>query len=237
VLSLTSRTLTAQHAHERDQAARRIMTLDGEPRGDHSLGDARGREPQLAVHPLAKSPAIRLPYPDEIVHLHARVLVLEETRHDEIVPGSDWDHAIQVAQLAAEVAERQHQPAPEDEPARHALKDALEIRLALEMGKRVAHADGQRDALRREPRHVADVARDRLDRQAARTSCQLVEKLPTEVDRQYPIAKAREGDRLKPGAATEIDGERARRRRRDAQSLEQRALLRRLTSKSPNMRE
>jgi len=61
VRALTSRASTAEYAHERDEAARRIVTLDGEPCGDHSLGDARGREPQLAVHPLAKSPAIRLP--------------------------------------------------------------------------------------------------------------------------------------------------------------------------------
>src|SRR5439155_984862 len=89
VPALTSRPRTPQDADERDHPRRRFVTLDGEPSGGETGRHARGREPQLAVHALAESPPIRLPYPDEVVHLHRGGLVLEKAGHDEVVPRAE----------------------------------------------------------------------------------------------------------------------------------------------------
>src|SRR3989454_12247339 len=134
---------------------------------------------------LADAPAVLLPDPDEVMHLHGAGLVLEEAGHDELVRSVERDHSIQVAQLSAEIAKREHEPTTSDESRRHAVEDAREVGLALEMRERVAHADGQLDRRRHKLRDVADVAGDRPDRQAARPVPQLSEEPLTDVDGQY----------------------------------------------------
>ncbi|HEU4369524.1 MAG TPA: tetratricopeptide repeat protein [Methylomirabilota bacterium] len=92
---------------ERDHPGRRRMTLDGEPRSLEPRGHGIGPEAQLAVGALAQAPAVRLAHPDEIVHPHTGGLVLQETRHDQVVGGQERDEAIEPLQLSAEVAERE----------------------------------------------------------------------------------------------------------------------------------
>src|SRR5439155_20052558 len=196
---------TIQVAYVRDLTRRRFVTFDGEASLGETVLHARGGEPQLAVHALTESPPIRLPYPDEIVHLHRGGLVLEKARYDEVVPRAERDHPIEVPQLAAEVAEREHEPPAGHEPPRYAVEDAIEVGLALQMRERIAHADDQLDARWHEPSHVADVARDRLDGQTARPVPQLGEESLTEVDGQHPKAEPRQRDGLDAIAAAETD--------------------------------
>jgi hypothetical protein len=93
------------------------------------------------------------------------------------------------------------------------------------MRERVAHADGQLDRRRHKLRDVADVAGDRLDRQAARSIPQLSEEPLTEVDGQYLEAETRQRDGLEAGAAAEIHGRRGAVPGGDAQTFQQSVLL------------
>src|SRR3989441_1548303 len=160
--------LAHRDTDERDHPSRGLVPLDGEPRLLEAYRHGLGGEPQLTVDALAEAPAVLLPDPDEVVHLHGAGLVLEEAGHDELVRSVERDHSIQVAQVSAEIAKREREPTTSDESRRHAVEDAREVGLALEMRERVAHADGQLDRRWHKLRDVADVAGDRLDRQAAR---------------------------------------------------------------------
>lgn len=93
------------------------------------------------------------------------------------------------------------------------------------MGQRVAHAHDQLDCCRGERGDVADVARDRLDRQAARALRQFGEEPTTEVDGQHLEAEARQRDGLESGATAEVHRHAALRHDGDAEPLEQRLLL------------
>ena len=207
-LTRTARDLGTALAHrdtdERDHPSRGLVPLDGEPRLLEAYRHGLGGKPQLTVDALAEAPAVLLPDPDEVMHLHGAGLVLEEAGHDELVRSVEGDHSIQVAQLSAEIAKREHEPTTSDESRRHAVEDAREVGLALEMRERVAHADGQLDRRWHKLREVADVAGDRLDRQAARPVPQLGEEPLAEVEGQYLEAETRQCDGLEAGAAAEI---------------------------------
>src|SRR5262249_60864860 len=159
-------TLAAGDTDERDHPSRGLVPLHCESRSLEARGHGVGREPQLAIKPLAEAPAARLPDPDEVVDFHGAGLVLEKTAHDELVVGTDRNHAIEVSQFSAEVAEREHEPTTGGESRSRALEDPGQIGLAFEMRERIAHADDKLDLLRHELGDVADVAGDRLDRQA-----------------------------------------------------------------------
>jgi hypothetical protein len=217
--------LARRDTDERDHPSRSFVPPDGEPRLLEAYGHGLEGEPQLTVDTLAKAPAVLLPDPDEVVDLHGARLVLEEAGHDELVRGIERDHSIQVAQLSAEIAKREHEPTTSSESRRHAFEDAREVGLVLEMRERVAHADGQLDRGRHKLRDVPYVAGDRLDRQTARPVPQLGEEPLTEVDGQHLEAQTRQCDGLEAGAAAEIYGRRGAVAGGDAQSFQQRLLL------------
>ena len=211
-LTRTARGLGTALAHrdtdERDHPSRGLVPLDGEPRLLEAYGHRLGGEPQLTVDALAETPAVLLPDPDEVVHLHGAGLVLEEAGHDELVRGVERDHSIQVAQLPLRSRNVSTSRPPATSRAATPSKTRVRSASRLEMRERVAHADGQLDGRRHKLRDVADVADDRLDRQAARPVPQLGEERLTEVDGQHPEAQTRQCDGLEAGAAAEIHGRR-----------------------------
>lgn len=159
------------------------------------------------------------------MHLHSGRLVLEEARHDKVVASAHRDGTVDVMQLAAQVAERKNDPAPRGEAPGQILEDSLGLGLLLEVGEGVAHANGQLDIGRDEPRNVTDVTGDGLDRQPPSAVSQLGEQALAEVDGEHAVTQAGQADGLKTGAAAEVHGQADARRAGDAQSLEQGPLL------------
>src|SRR5262250_165628 len=217
--------LADQDTDERDQTSRGSMTLNRESGALEALAHGVGGEPKLAIYALAEPPAILLPDPDEVVHLHGPGLVLQKATHDQPVRRMNRNRAIEFSQLPAEVAEREHEPTTGSESHCYTLEDAGEIGFAFEMRERITHADDKLDLLRDEPSDVADVPSDRLDRQAVRPFPQLGQEPLTEVDSHHLKAEAREGNGLEAGSAAEIHGGRGAMRRADAETLQQSTLL------------
>jgi hypothetical protein len=166
-----------------------------------------------------------LPHADQIVYLHHRRLVLEKARHDEVVRTADGHEAVELAQLSAQVAEREHKAAADGQHGRHAIENALDVVFALQMRERVAHAHGKVHAGRHEIANVADVPRACLNGQTVGPRLQLGEERRAEGDRDDAEADPCQCDGLKAGAASEVEGSAAIRTCRDAETLQQRALL------------
>lgn len=156
------------------------------------------------------------------------VAVFEEAGEQPVIAAADGDETVRAAQLRREIAVGDDEVAARNEGTADVTEQHGEFRLGREVGKRVTHADDHRDRARlgRLGQRGADIAVHRPYRLVPLgIRDELVEQPAAGVHSDHRgEAEADQRQRLRPGAAAQIDGCSAVFAPRQAEFREQRGL-------------